>query len=273
MRHQVKALLKRPTMPTPANYTPALPTSSKQFYFQDLYVRIVMLGELPEPWFVATDVCEALTISNVSDAVGRLDDDERGVGTVDTPGGAQEQTIINESGLYSLILTSRKPAAKAFKKWVTSEVLPSIRKTGSYLADNTFPTTAARKTAEDSLAMASLLGVPTHLAQIEAIKHARLSTGVDFSYLLHHAPAQNSVADDEVMLEPTELGKHLGLSAVAVNRKLEAVGLQTRDHAGCWQPTAKGAPISFRHSWTSKGKSGYNLKWKLQAVKSLLASH
>lgn len=222
---------------------------------------------------MATDVCEALTVSNVSDAVGRLDDDERGVGTVDTPGGAQEQTIINESGLYSLILTSRKPAAKAFKKWVTSEVLPSIRKTGSYLADNTFPTTAARKTAEDSLAMASLLGVPTHLAQIEAIKHARLSTGVDFSYLLHHAPAQNSVADDEVMLEPTELGKHLGLSAVAVNRKLEAVGLQTRDHAGCWQPTAKGAPISFRHSWTSKGKNGYNLKWKLQAVKSLLASH
>ena len=260
-------------MPTPANSTRALPTSSQQFYFQDLYVRIVMLGDLPEPWFVATDVAEALEYRNAPDMTRNLDDDEKGTQIVRTLGGDQEMTVINESGLYSAILRSRKPEAKAFKKWVTSEVLPSIRKTGSYSADNTFPTTAARRTAEDSLAMASLLGVPTHLAQIEAIKHARLSTGVDFSYLLHHAPAQNSVADDEVMLEPTELGKHLGLSAVAVNRKLEAVGLQTRDHAGCWQPTEKGAPISFRHSWTSKGKSGYNLKWKLQAVKALLASH
>lgn len=85
-----------------------------------------------EPWFVATDVCDVLTIS--TEATRRLDDDEKGLRTVQTPGGQQEMTVINESGLYSLTLTSRKPEAKRFKKWVTSEVLPSIRKTGQYAA-------------------------------------------------------------------------------------------------------------------------------------------
>ena len=101
------------------------------FNFDSKTIRVVT-GENNEPWFVAADVCEALSIANNRDAVTRLDDDERGVATTDTPSGQQEMTIINESGLYSLILTSRKPEAKKFKKWVTSEVLPSIRKTGSY---------------------------------------------------------------------------------------------------------------------------------------------
>lgn len=92
-----------------------------------------------DPWFVAADVCEVLTIGNNRDAVARLDDDEKAdVGITDTSSNGTAQgrsvTIINESGLYSLILTSRKPEAKRFKKWVTSEVLPSIRKTGQYAA-------------------------------------------------------------------------------------------------------------------------------------------
>jgi prophage antirepressor-like protein len=86
-----------------------------------------------EPWFVAKDICEALTISDVSDAVGRLDDDEKDKGKTHTLGGNQEVLVINESGLYSLVLTSRKPEAKKFKRWITSEVLPQIRKTGSYI--------------------------------------------------------------------------------------------------------------------------------------------
>lgn len=85
-----------------------------------------------EPWFVAADVCAALDITNVGNATARLDDDEKGIRTVDTLGGAQQLTIVNESGLYSLILGSRKPEAKRFKKWVTAEVLPAIRKTGGY---------------------------------------------------------------------------------------------------------------------------------------------
>lgn len=85
-----------------------------------------------EPWFVAKDVCDALEIGNSRQAVSYLDDDEKGVTTNDTLGGTQQVSIINESGLYSLILRSRKPEAKKFKKWVTAEVLPSIRKHGAY---------------------------------------------------------------------------------------------------------------------------------------------
>lgn len=85
-----------------------------------------------EPWFVAADVCAVLCIGNSRMATGRLDADEKGVSQIDTPGGRQDVTIINESGLYSLILRSDKPEAKQFKKWVTSIVLPTIRRTGGY---------------------------------------------------------------------------------------------------------------------------------------------
>ncbi|WP_068119614.1 BRO-N domain-containing protein [Tropicimonas marinistellae] len=85
-----------------------------------------------EPWFVMREVANKLGIKNPSDISARLDDDEKGVAQIDTPGGKQNVRIINESGLYSAILGSSKPEAKRFKKWITSEVLPSIRKTGSY---------------------------------------------------------------------------------------------------------------------------------------------
>ena len=101
------------------------------FRFDDQQVRVV-IDKQGEPWFVAADVCAVLGIANNRDAISRLDDDETDVATTDTPSGQQEMRTINESGLYSLILTSRKPSAKKFKKWVTSEVLPSIRKTGGY---------------------------------------------------------------------------------------------------------------------------------------------
>jgi prophage antirepressor-like protein len=100
------------------------------FNFVAQSVRIVMIDDVP--WFVAADICKVLSIANNRDAIARLDDDERGVGIIDTSSGQQEMGIINESGLYSLILTSRKPEAKAFKKWVTSEVLPALRQHGQY---------------------------------------------------------------------------------------------------------------------------------------------
>ena len=86
-----------------------------------------------EPWFVAADVCRALEIGNPSMAVERLDDDEKGISTIDTLGGKQRMTIINEPGLYSLVLSSRKPEAKAFRRWITHEVIPTIRKYGGYM--------------------------------------------------------------------------------------------------------------------------------------------
>jgi prophage antirepressor-like protein len=100
------------------------------FSFDQSPVRVI--HQDGEPWFVLADVCAVLDISNVGNASARLDDDEKGIHSMDTLGGMQALTIINESGLYSLILTSRKDNAKRFKKWVTSEVLPSIRKTGQY---------------------------------------------------------------------------------------------------------------------------------------------
>lgn len=100
------------------------------FKFESREVRTLLIDD--QPWFVAADVCQALAIRNNRDAIARLDDDERGVATTDTPSGQQEMGVINESGLYSLILTSRKAEAKIFKKWITAEVLPAIRKHGSY---------------------------------------------------------------------------------------------------------------------------------------------
>ena len=89
-----------------------------------------------DPWFVAADVCKALEIEKTNRALSRLDDDEKGAHSVSTPGGRQRMSIISESGLYSLILGSRKPEARAFKRWITHEVIPSIRKHGVYMTDS-----------------------------------------------------------------------------------------------------------------------------------------
>lgn len=90
-----------------------------------------------EPWFVAKDVCRILEIAKYRDAVARLDDDERESVLMDTLGGTQQMVAVNESGLYHLIFQSRKPEARKFRKWVTSEVLPSIRRKGFYIAGKT----------------------------------------------------------------------------------------------------------------------------------------
>lgn len=94
----------------------------------------VHLDDEGEPWFVASDVAKILDITNPRSSLALLDEDEKGVHTMDTPGGAQEMGVVSEAGLYSLILRSRKPEARPFKRWVTHEVLPSIRRTGSYSA-------------------------------------------------------------------------------------------------------------------------------------------
>ena len=91
-----------------------------------------------EPWFVGKDVASVLGYSNPRDALAkRVDTDDKGVANCDTLGGEQNMTIINESGLYSLILSSKLPTAKKFKHWVTSEVLPNIRKHGAYMTPET----------------------------------------------------------------------------------------------------------------------------------------
>ena len=98
-------------------------------------LRIIENGN--EIWFVAKDVCNILEIKNSRDAVSRLDDDEKGVVFTDTPGGRQKLQAVNEFGLYNLVLTSRKPEAKEFKRWITHEVIPSIRQHGAYMTPET----------------------------------------------------------------------------------------------------------------------------------------
>jgi prophage antirepressor-like protein len=105
--------------------------------FEQKSIRIVQpAGE----WWVLADVCQAIEIVNAPQAASRLDDDEKGICNIDTLGGTQELLVVSEPGIYKLIATSRKPVAKRFDRWVRHEVLPSIRKTGSYsLTQSTCP--------------------------------------------------------------------------------------------------------------------------------------
>ena len=96
----------------------------------DVPIRMQMING--EPWFVAKDVCDALGLSEVSNSCIRLREEEKGKSTIRTLGGDQSMTVVNESGLYGLIFQSRKPAARDFRYWLTSEVLPAIRKYGRY---------------------------------------------------------------------------------------------------------------------------------------------
>jgi len=102
----------------------------KVFDYKGQQVRTVIKNG--QPWWVAKDVCDILDLGNSRMALERLDDDEKGVSLIDTPGGPQQMQVVNEPGLYTLILGSRKKEAKEFKRWITHEVIPQIRKTGIY---------------------------------------------------------------------------------------------------------------------------------------------
>lgn len=148
-------------------------TQLTPFQFDSTCVRTIT-DDQGSIWFVAADVCEALAISNVTMAMTRLDADEQALNTIEgISRGNDKANFINESGLYSLILTSRKPEAKRFKKWVTSEVLPSIRKTGGYqIASVESQSQAERKISEE---MAFLDGACRILRLPESGKVAMLA--------------------------------------------------------------------------------------------------
>lgn len=105
-----------------------------QIFSHDQFGKIRVIEVDGEPWFVAVDVCRALEVLNPSDALKRLDEDERARFNLGHP--MNETNCVNEPGLYSLVLGSRKPEAKFFKRWVTHDVLPTIRKTGGYVAND-----------------------------------------------------------------------------------------------------------------------------------------
>ena len=115
-------------------------TQLSTFNFESKSIRTLAINN--EPWFVAKDLCNAINISNYRDAIERLDKDEKGVALTDTLGGQQEMNIVSESGMYTLILRCRDAVKKGsvphrFRKWVTAEVLPAIRKTGKYESKTT----------------------------------------------------------------------------------------------------------------------------------------
>jgi anti-repressor protein len=112
-------------------------TEIQTFTFRTASLR-VMTDEAGEPWFVAKDVCDILELSNVGQALSRLDEDEKNsIILNDGTPGSPNKAIVSEPGIYSLVLASRKPEAREFKRWVTHEVLPSIRKHGAYMTQQT----------------------------------------------------------------------------------------------------------------------------------------
>lgn len=113
-------------------------TAIMPFEFQGKQFRTARVND--QVVFIAKDVCVSIELSDIPQAIARIDDDEKGMVVVPTPGGRQKMTYVTESGMYELIFMSRKPEAKAFKKWVTKEVLPSIRKTGKYVFGEHTPT-------------------------------------------------------------------------------------------------------------------------------------
>ncbi len=202
------------------------------FTFDKMDVRVI--NKDGEPWFVAQDVCEALAHSDTSMAVRRLDEDEKGTSNVCTLSGIQEMLTINESGLYSLILTSRKPAAKRFKKWVTAEVLPSIRKTGSYtvgqpqppvaLPDFTNPAIAARAWAEQFEAKAQ--------AQEQLAIAAPKAQALD---RISQAEGEKCISDaaKAMQMQPSKLFDWMDENGWIFRRRGKWVAYQDKIHAGC----------------------------------------
>lgn len=114
-------------------------------------IRVVR-DEDGEPWFVAKDVLDVLDLDKT--ALRKLDEDEKGVDSIHTPGGEQQMTIVTEPGFYKLVMRSRKPEAKAFQRWVTHEVLPALRRDGGYMV-------ARDETPEQTMARAVLLAQQT----------------------------------------------------------------------------------------------------------------
>ena len=172
------------------------------FSYNDKQVRTTEInGEI---WFVARDVCDVLEIVDYHQAVEVLDEDEKGIGySIPTPGGKQNMTVICESGVYALVFKSRKPEAKAFTRWVTHDVLPSIRKIGSYSVDSK-PTITF-----DPMQSAKLI------FEIAGIKDNQLALALDKvhkSYTGRSALEAGEISliapTKRQLLTPTEIGTH-----------------------------------------------------------------
>jgi len=229
------------------------------FSYQEKEIRIIE-DQDGNPWWVAKDVCGVLDIVDTNKSVQNLDDDEKGTTKVLTPGGEQSMIIINEPGLYTLILRSNKPEAKPFRKWVTTEVLPSIRKTGSYAMPDHEPETLipVSKEFKAAVAIAKAAGLKGNQATLCANKAVRRITGVN---LLDIIGATHLICEkQEQHLTATQLGKILGLTAQKTNKLLESKGVIESYRDGKnklkWKPTAEGKQYTVLKDTGKKSGSG-----------------
>ena len=190
-----------------------------------------------EPYFVGKDVAAALGYSNPRKAIGdHVDEEDKGVTKCDTLGGGQNLTIINESGMYSLILGSKLDGAKRFKRWVTSEILPTIRKTGAFATDSAAAEYKARELRiREMNAQARLINAETRrltilqkekgLSQVAvdtlAVKAVERVTGKDLGDYLPQV---------EKTYSASEVGNALGISAAKVGKIANAYGLKTDEY-------------------------------------------
>ena len=232
------------------------------FQFEAHAVR-VQVDELGQPWFNATDVCDALEMGNPSQAIkSHVDAEDLQKLETLTAGGRQRQNHVNESGLYALILGSTKDAAKRFKRWITGEVLPAIRKTGAYSAATTMAALPAptqdRVTAILLIgeAVAKVPGVKTGIAMAATLTCIQENTGLTTEVLRRALPAAN---EPICSLNATQLGKLLSRSAKATNQLLASGGLQFRN-GEAW---AEAMPYS------RNGHSGYQILWNPAVAEQL----
>lgn len=248
------------------------------FKFHNVELR-ALFDEIDGPLFNANDVCVALGYANPWDALRKhVDNDDLAKREViDSKGRTQQANFVTEPGLYALIFSSKLEGAKEFKNWVTSEVLPSIRKTGRYelnavvQSQSPEPAQLTRGQLDVYSFVLEKVGIEGNQLALALDKVVKSETGKSALALagVHlEAPTQTH------LLTPTDLGKSLGMSAVAVNKKLAAMGYQTKTDNG-WELTAKGLEAGGVFLDTNKRHSNgtpiRQLKWPAH-VASLLSA-
>lgn len=202
------------------------------FTYNGNEVRIVQKDG--EPWWVLKDVCEVLGISKYRDTAARLEDDEREPIRVDTLGGAQEMLCVNESGLYNVIIRSDKPEAKPFRKWITSEVLPSIRKHGAYMT----PETLEAAILNPDLLIRLCTALKDEQDKNKALQAANSTLAVDNQIMKPKADYFDEIVDRNLLTNFRETAKQLQIKEKEFIRLLLDRKYIYRDKKGKIQPYA-----------------------------------
>lgn len=242
------------------------------FQFETHALRL-QVDDAGQPWFNANDVCAALELANPRDALAKHvdSDDVAKRDIIDSLGRVQLASFVNESGLYALILGSTKDAAKRFKRWVTSEVLPSIRKTGTYAVTPVAALPAPTQDRVSSLlligdAVAKVPGVKAGIAMAATLTCIQENTGLVIETLRRALPAANEPTCSH---NATQLGKLAGSSAKATNQRLALLGFQFRNERDEWELTDAGKAWAEAMPFSRNGHSGYQILWNPAVVDQL----